>query len=80
MSGEHLRRLCLAGQGCSPMGYVTALRMRRASVLLRTSQVKIEAIATEVGYGGIYAFSTAFKRWSGVPPRAWRKTATSAGA
>lgn len=80
VSGEHLRRLCLAELGTSPMAHVTKLRLRRAAALLRSSPAKIEAIAWEVGYGSVYSFSAAFKRWSGQSPGAWRlMVATSAG-
>lgn len=73
MSGEHLRRICLAERGVSPMQQVAELRMRRATALLRSTPAKIESVATEVGYGSVYAFSAAFKRWAGHAPGALRK-------
>lgn len=72
MCGEHLRRVCLAERGVTPMQHVAELRMRRATALLRSTPAKIESIATEVGYGSVYAFSAAFKRWSGQAPGALR--------
>jgi AraC-like DNA-binding protein len=71
-SEEHLRRLCRRHYQRSPMVHLTHLRMQRACTLLRSSAVKIEAVAQQVGYSGIYAFSAAFKRWSGVPPSEFR--------
>lgn len=73
MCGEHLRRVCLAERGVTPMHHVCELRMRRAAALLRSTPVKVESIATEVGYGSVYAFSAAFKRWSGRAPGALRE-------
>lgn len=75
LSGEQLRRLCQAETGLAPMEHVTGLRMRRASALLRSSPSKIEVVAGEVGYGSVYSFAAAFKRWSGQAPGAWRRGA-----
>lgn len=72
MSEEHLRRLCHRNHQRSPMDHVTHLRMRRATILLRSSPVKLEEIAAQTGYSSVYAFSVAFKRWSGVPPGRFR--------
>lgn len=72
MSEEHLRRLCLRHYRRSPMNYVLQSRMHRAGVLLRSSESKIETIAQQVGFASQYAFSAAFKRWSGKPPGSFR--------
>lgn len=68
LSGEQFRRVCIAETGRSPMRQVTHLRMRRAAHLLRHSGLKVGAVAEEVGYSDPFAFSTAFRRWSGVAP------------
>jgi len=39
-----------------------------ASFLLRTTDLSLEAVAEQVGYQNAFAFSVAFKRWSGIPP------------
>jgi len=72
MSEEHLRRLCHRHYRRSPMHYVTQLRMQRAGILLRASTAKVETVAQQVGFTSPYAFSAAFKRWSGVPPVRFR--------
>ena len=72
MSEEHLRRLCHRHYRRSPMNYVAQLRMHRAGTLLRASPEKVEAVALQVGFTSPYAFSAAFKRWSGVPPGRFR--------
>lgn len=76
MSPEHLRRLCHRHYQRSPAGHLTHLRMRRASTLLRASPAKLEEIAFQVGYGSMYAFSVAFRRWSGFPPGRFRRQGT----
>lgn len=68
MSTEHLRRLCLRAHGVSPMRHLLQLRMKRASELLVANDLKIEAIARQVGYQNAFAFSTAFRRTVGHRP------------
>ena len=72
MSGETLRRICQRDSGHGPMHHLTALRMRRAAMLLEASELKVEAVARSVGYGSAFAFSTAFKRHIGKSPAAYR--------
>jgi AraC-like DNA-binding protein len=58
--------------GLSPMRYVNEWRMRVAQDLLVTTEVKVAAIATRVGYDSEEAFSRAFKRAHGQSPVRWR--------
>lgn len=62
--------------GTSPLAYLTQLRMLRATTLLETTTLTLEAVAQRVGYGSEAAFSSAFKRELGVAPGAWRKRPT----
>jgi AraC-like DNA-binding protein len=79
VSEEHLRRLCQRHYRRSPMAHLLQLRMQRACTLLRSTPAKLEVIAQQVGYSSLYAFSGAFKRWSGLPPSEFRQgAATSA--
>ncbi|HET7538023.1 MAG TPA: AraC family transcriptional regulator [Candidatus Didemnitutus sp.] len=73
VSEEHLRRLCHRHHQRSPMDHLTHLRCRKAGWLLRFSPEKVENIAQHVGYGSVYSFSTAFRRWSGRPPARYRR-------
>jgi AraC-like DNA-binding protein len=70
--------------GQTPMKYLTDWRMALARDLLLTSEATPEQIAAQVGYRSVYAFSTAFHRHHGQPPRRWqiaaRATAAAAGA
>lgn len=72
LSEEHVRRLCQAQLGRSPMRHVTYLRMRHAAALLSSGAYTVGAAAERVGYTNDFAFSTAFKRVMGRPPSVYR--------
>ena len=46
--------------------------------MLADGSAKVAAVAREVGYESEAAFSRAFKRFAGVPPMEWRRTALEA--
>ena len=73
-SGEHLRRLCRKQLGRSPMQHVTYLRFRHAANLLTETDLKLEAIAAEIGYANAFVFSNSFKKWTGRRPSDFRST------
>ena len=60
--------------------YLTALRMQRAQVLLRNSDLPLHEVAHRIGYESDPAFAKAFKRLLGVffddvsgqPPQAYK--------
>lgn len=56
--------------GVAPMEYATGWRMALAKELLRKDVATVE-IAQRVGYGSASAFSVAFTRHVGKPPRAY---------
>jgi AraC-like DNA-binding protein len=58
--------------GCAPMQYLARWRVQLAARLLADGQVKVSAVARDVGYESEAAFSRAFKRISGIPPAEWR--------
>ncbi|MHC8287506.1 helix-turn-helix transcriptional regulator [Pseudomonas sp. XS1P51] len=58
--------------GVSPMGYVTAWRMKVAQDLLRDG-VQIKVIAASVGYSSQASFSRTFLNVVGSPPAEWLK-------
>lgn len=72
-SDGHLSRLVREHEGHPPLRALTHRRMRRAEMLLRESDLKLDAIAAAVGYADAYTFSAAFKKWKGVAPSALRK-------
>jgi transcriptional regulator GlxA family with amidase domain len=73
ISGETLRRLCHRENDHGPMRHLAELRMRRAAMLLESTELKVDAIARMVGYSSAFAFSTAFKRQVGHSPAQYRQ-------
>jgi AraC-like DNA-binding protein len=75
----NLYRLCAKHFGVKPMAMVTRLRMERARQLLRETDEPLKRIADWVGYHNEFAFSTAFKRFTGSSPRDFRKQGKGSG-
>ncbi|MBK1831305.1 helix-turn-helix domain-containing protein [Verrucomicrobiaceae bacterium R5-34] len=72
VSEEHLRRLCKKQLGRSPVQHLTYLRMRRANELLSATDLKVDAIASTIGYTSGAHFSNAFTKWVGIRPSEYR--------
>ncbi len=72
-SALHERFVQFTGQ--PPMQYLTSWRMQLAGGLLRQTGAEVTAIALEVGYESVAAFSRAFKRATGMAPTSWRREA-----
>jgi len=66
--GERFRALL----GQSPIRYLVEWRMQLAAGLLRSTQLRLAAIAERAGYGSEAAFSRAFRRHLGQSPAEWR--------
>lgn len=64
--------------GEAPMHYVTRWRMCLALDALREDRATVAEIALRLGYGSDAAFSRAFKRFTGVPPGAARRSVSGA--
>lgn len=76
VSRAALARRFTSAVGEAPMGYLTGWRLALAADRLRQHpDDTIAAIAHQVGYGGAFALSTAFKREYGVSPQAYRTRA-----
>lgn len=58
--------------GMPPMAYLTGWRIDLAADLLLESDVTIDAVARQVGYGSAFALSAAFKRARGISPQRHR--------
>ena len=58
--------------GEPPLGYLTRLRMRRASMLLREGATLAKA-SQMTGYASEASFSYAFRQWAGTSPGAYRR-------
>lgn len=73
----NLSRSAFAGRfahllGVPPAAYVTEQRLQWAATLLKSTTDPVGAIAQRVGYSSEAAFSRAFRRRYGEPPRRWR--------
>lgn len=62
----------LEATGKPPLQYLTELRMRLALHSLSREQHSVEAVANQLGYGSLAAFSREFKRTVGISPGAVR--------
>lgn len=71
-SALHERFVSLTGMPSAQ--YLTNWRMQCGARLLREGDANVAAVALEVGYESEAAFARAFKRATGLPPAAWRRT------
>ncbi len=55
---------------------LAAVRYQTARELLANTTLPLSRIAAALNYGDTSAFIRAFKKWSGVPPTAWRRRYT----
>ncbi len=60
--------------GETPIAHLTAYRMYLAAGELMRGSRLIE-VAESVGYASEKAFARAFRRWAGMPPKAYVKSA-----
>ena len=72
VSGEQFRRLCHSQVGHTPMQHLAKLRMHRSATLLVSTRMRIESIASAVGYSNRFSFSNAFRREMGQTPANYR--------
>jgi AraC-like DNA-binding protein len=72
MSRRSLNRR-LAVRGVTFAGLLRSVRFATARQLLVESETPLSEIAAAIGYNEPSVFSTAFRAWSGVSPREWRK-------
>lgn len=72
VSRAALARRFSALVGESPMAYLADWRLSLAADRLRETDATVESIARQVGYGGSFALSAAFKRVRGISPQEHR--------
>ncbi|PWT27007.1 AraC family transcriptional regulator [Butyrivibrio fibrisolvens] len=73
LSPTHFRRLFTAIVGDGPLRYLNHIRVQKASVLLRTTEMPILNISDEVGFHSLSSFNRHFLEDFGEAPRDWRK-------
>jgi AraC-like DNA-binding protein len=72
VSAGHLRRVFKQHTGLSPYQYHLELKISRAKLMLRESDMPIKHIATQLGFQNVYHFSKLFKKMTSAPPNRWR--------
>ena len=70
---HHFRLLFRKIHGFSPLEFVRQQKMIRAAELLATSNMRIKEIVYNCKFTNLMDFSRAFKRYSGMSPRDYRK-------
>ena len=80
MSAGHLSRQFQLAYGESPYAYLMTRRIERAMALLRRGDLSVTEVCFAVGCSSLGTFSTRFTELVGVPPSAYRRQATVAGA
>lgn len=60
--------------GQTPLDYLTHIRMTFACDLLKNTDLSILEVASYSGFAEATWFSSKFKHWSGVSPKAYRRT------
>lgn len=71
---ERLSQIFRARLGVSVFGYVRALRLERATALLRDTALEVRDIAQLVGFQNAGSFTTAFRETTGATPTAFRES------
>ena len=72
LSPRTLARRSHARTGLAPLQWLRRERVRRAQALLATSDLPVERVAHQVGFGSASALRTAFGQLVGAPPRSHR--------
>jgi AraC family transcriptional regulator len=62
--------------GLTPHHYLTQKRLERAQFLLAKTEHSVTDICFEVGFESLGSFSALFRRYTGLSPRDYRKSAT----
>jgi transcriptional regulator GlxA family with amidase domain len=69
----HFLRLFRQAYGDTPGRFLSQLRLARARALLETTDRSVTEICLDVGYESLASFSSAFRRFAGVPPQRYRR-------
>jgi len=80
ISPDRLHDLCTRTLGRAPIALVHQRVVREACSLLAGTDLPVERLAVDLGFGSASHFSRFFKRWMGAAPKAWRAQARSQAA
>lgn len=75
MSVDHFLRSFRAASGVTPYRYVLDQRLRRAAALLRSTDARVAAVASECGFHNVSNFSVKFHARYGASPTDFRRRA-----
>lgn len=73
LSSKQLTRVFLKYEGVSPGDYIKKIRAEHIEKLLSDSSVSLKQISDRMGFTNEYYFNAFFKKYSGMPPGAFRK-------
>ncbi|MGD9126570.1 MAG: AraC family transcriptional regulator [Planctomycetia bacterium] len=73
MSPPHYSSLFKRREACPPMQFLTRLRIQKACKMLLSTDLKIQQIATELGFNDPFYFSRVFNSLVGKSPSVYRK-------
>lgn len=71
-SASSCNRIFRSVYGMSPRQYLSALKLKKAKLLLMEPELSVEDVSRRLGYKDIAHFSRQFKRWTGEPPGKFR--------
>jgi len=72
ISPNHFSTIFSKETGETFISYVTKVRLDKAKVLLKTTQMRTSDISYEVGYNDTHYFSYVFKKHNGMTPKEFR--------
>ena len=78
-SVSHLRAVFRDRLGVSLGRYMRESRLSEAAQLLQTSTFNVSEIGEKCGFESLYAFSRAFRKAYGIPPRTYRQLVQEGG-
>ena len=75
VSGSYLSRIFKERSGMNFNAYLQGVRLRRARRLLANRDRRVHEIAEELGYADTQSFNRAFKKATGMTPKAYQRSA-----
>lgn len=71
-SSSSCNRMFRRVYGMSPRQYLSALKLKKAKLLLMEPELSVESVSLRLGYKDMAHFSRQFKRWTGESPLKFR--------
>lgn len=73
LSANHLHRVFLESEGCTPYAYVMEKRIEKAKTLILLGEHSLAQVALETGFCSQSHFTAAFKKSTGQTPAQYRR-------